>query len=82
MKVERCVANLHNKIEFLIHIRNLKQDLNHRLVLKKVHRVIKFNPYIDMNADLRKAAKNTFVNNFSKLINNSVFWKTMEDVRI
>ena len=47
----------------VMHIRNLKQSFNHRLVLKKVHRVIKFNqnawlkPYIDMNTDLRKKAK-------------------------
>ena len=59
-KVEKLVANLHDKTEYVIHIRNLKQALNHGLVLKKVHRVIKFNqnawlkPYIDMNTDLRK----------------------------
>ena len=59
-KVEKLVTNLHDKTEYVIHIRNLKQALNHGLVLKKVHRVIKFNqnvwlkPYIDMNADLRK----------------------------
>ena len=41
-KVVNLVANLHNKTEY-VHIRNLKQALNHRLVLKKVHRVIKFN---------------------------------------
>ena len=58
-KVEKLVANLHDKTEYVIHIRNLKQALNHGLVLKKVHRVIKFNqnawlkPYIDMNTDLR-----------------------------
>ena len=34
-----------------------------------------------MNADRRKAAKNNFAKNFSKLINNSVFRKTIEDVR-
>ena len=59
-KVEKFVANLHDKTEYVIHIRNLKQALNHGLVLKKVHRVIKFNqnawlkPYINLNTDLRK----------------------------
>ena len=42
-KVEKLVANLHDKTEYVIHIRNLKQVLNHRLVFKKVHKMIKFN---------------------------------------
>ena len=42
-KVEKLVANLHDKTEYVIRIRNLKQALNHGLVLKKVHRVIRFN---------------------------------------
>ena len=42
-KVEKLVANLHDKPECAIHIRNLKEALNYELVLKKVHKVIKFN---------------------------------------
>ena len=59
-KVEKLVANLHDKTEYVIHIRNVKQTLNHELVLNKVYRVITFNQdawlksYIDMNTDLRK----------------------------
>ena len=62
-KVEKLAANLHNKTEYVIHIRNLKQPLNQRLVFKKVHMMVKFNqnalikPYIDMNTDLRKKRK-------------------------
>ena len=41
-KVEKPVTNLDDKIEYAIHIRNLKQTLNHRLILKHVHRVIKY----------------------------------------
>ena len=60
-KVEKLVTNLHDKKEYVIHMRNLKQALNHGLILKKGHRVIKFNqkfwlkPYIDMNTKLRQA---------------------------
>ena len=42
-KVEKLVAKLCNKTEYVIHIKNLKQALNHRLVLKKGPKVIKFN---------------------------------------
>ena len=86
-KVKKLVANLHDKTEYVTYIRNLKQALNYGFVLKKVHIVIKFNqnawlkPYIDMNTDLRKKAKNDFEKDFFKLMNNTVFRKTMENVR-
>ena len=63
IKVKKFVPNLQDKTDYVIHIRNLKQALNPRLVLKKVHRVIKFNrndwlkPYIDMNTGLTKKEK-------------------------
>ena len=41
-KVKKLVANLHDKTEYVIYIQSLKQALNHRLVFKKVHRIIKF----------------------------------------
>ena len=75
---------LHDKTEYVIYIKNLKQALNHGLVLEKVHRVIKFNQniwqkaYIDMNTELRKKAKNDFEKYFFKLMNNA---KTMENMR-
>ena len=62
-KFERLAANLHDKKEYVTHITNLKQALNHRLVLEKVHRIIKFNqnawlkPNIGMNTELREKAK-------------------------
>ena len=86
-KVEKLICNIEDKEKYVMHIKVLKQALNHGLVLKKVHRVIQFNqedwlkPYIDMNTKLRKEAKNEFEKDFFKLMNNTVFRKTMENVR-
>ena len=83
-KVEKLICNIEDKEKYVMHIKVLKQALNHGLVFKKVHRVIQINwlkPYIDMNTKLRKEAKNDFEKDFFKLMNNSVFGKTMENVR-
>ena len=78
---------MYDKKEYVVHIRALKQALNHGLILKKVHRVIQFNqeawlkPYIEMNTKLRTEAKNDFEKDFFKLMNNSIFGKTREVVR-
>ena len=86
-KVAKLVAHLHDKIEYVIHIRNLKQALNHGLVLTKVRRVINFNenawqkPYINMNIDLIKKAKNDFEKDLFTLMNNTVFGKRMKNLK-
>ena len=90
MKINKCsklVRNLYDKNNYVVHIGSLKQALNQGLILKKVHRVIQFNQeprlkeYIDMNTELGKQAKNDFEKDFFKLMNSSVFGKTMENVR-
>ena len=86
-KAKKFSCVIEGKEKYVIHIRALKQALNNGLILKKVHRVIQFDqeawlqPYIDMNTKLRKEAKNEFEKDFFKLMNNSLFGKTMKNVR-
>ena len=74
-KIKKCskpVCNIHDKENYAVHIRALKQALNHGLILKKLHRVIQFNqeewlkPYNNMKTNLRTEAKNDFKKDFFK----------------
>ena len=87
VRVEKLVPNLYYKKRYIIHIRALDQALKHGLVLEQIHRVTEFTQlawmkeYIDFNTKLRTAATNDFEKDFYKLMNNSVFGKTMENTR-
>ena len=88
--VKKLIPTLNDKEKCVLHYRNLQLYLSLGLRLKKVHRVLEFSEspwlkwlkkYIDCNAKKRAKAKNAFEKDFFKLMNNSVFGKTMENIR-
>ena len=85
--VQKLVPNLYHKKEDVIHIAALNQALRHGLVLDKFHQATEFDqsmwfaPDIKFNTQLRTGVKNNVEKDFFKLMNNSVFRKTMENIR-
>ena len=81
MEINKCkklVCNLYDKKKY-VHINSLKQALNHIII--EFNQKAWLKPYIDMDTKLRKLARNDFEKDLFKLMNNSVFGKTMENIR-
>ena len=85
--VRKLIPTLRDKENYVLHEENLKLYLSLGLRLKRVHRVLQFDEkpwlkeYIDFNTEMRKNSKNDFEKDYFKLMNNSVFGKTMENIR-
>ena len=85
--VEKLILNLGNKTNYVFHYRNLQLYLSLGMQLTKTQRVLKFKQfdwmknYIDFNSEKRINAANSFEKDFFKLMINSVYGKTMENLR-
>ena len=82
MEINKCNklgCNLYDKRSYVVHIRSLKQALDHKLIQFNQEECLK--EYLDMNTELLKLARDDIEKDFFKLINNPVFGKTMENVR-
>lgn len=84
--VSKLITSLKNKEKYIIHCANLKQALKHNLKLKKIHRILSFKqsawmkPYIELNNKVRTNAIAKTTKDLCKLMNNSVFGRTLENV--
>ena len=85
--VEKLICHFKPRKNYILHYRNLRQYFEMGMRLTAVHRGITFNqsswmePYIRKNTELRKTAANSFEKDSFKLMNNSVFGKTIENIR-
>ena len=85
--VEKLICHFKPRKNYVVHYRNLRQYLELGMRITAVHRGISFyqspwmEPYIRKNTELRMKAANNFEKDFFKLMNNSVFGKTIENIR-
>ena len=85
--MEKLVPNLNDKTKYVLHCQNLKLYLQLGLKLKRIHRILEFQQscwlakYVNFNMERRKEADTEFEKDFFKLCVNSVFGKTMENLR-
>jgi hypothetical protein len=83
----KLCPNLYDKTKYVVHYRNLQFYVKMGLVVTKIYKILSFSqkrwlaPYIELNTEKRKMATSTFEKDFYKLMNNSMYGKSMESLR-
>ncbi|PKC57010.1 hypothetical protein RhiirA1_473165 [Rhizophagus irregularis] len=87
ISVEKLITHLGSRDEYVLHYSELQYYVKLGMVVDEIQKVLSFDqspwlePYISLNSNLRKKARNDFERDFFKLMNNSVYGKTMENVQ-
>ena len=85
--IKKLIPNLHNKTKYVLHYRNLQLYLSLGMKLTKIDGALQFKQsdwmkrYIDFNTEKRKNATNDFDKDFFTLMINSIYGKTIENLR-
>ena len=83
----KLTPNLYDKTNYVVHYRNLKFYLDQGMIVTKIHQILAFEQspwlkkYIDFNTDMWKQSSSEYAKDFYKLMNNSVFGKSQENLR-
>src|SRR6218665_3062544 len=86
-KIPKLIPNFADKTNYVVHYRNLQFYISMGMEVVKIHKILEFEqsrwlkPYIDFNTSKRQAATSSFEKDLFKLMNNSVYGKTMQNDR-
>ena len=86
-QTKKLICDWSDKKKFLIHYRVLNFFVRHGMIVEKFHTVISFKQskllekYISFNTQKRNKAEDDFEKDFSKLLSNAFYGKTMENVK-
>ena len=85
--VKKLIPNLGDKVKYVVHYKNLQYYLSLGMKLIKINRIFSFKQgdwlkkYVDFNAKKRQKSSDEFNKNLSKLLNNCMYGRSIENIR-